>query len=233
MYRPVPARSASQQVADQIRELVDNGQIKPGDKLPSEQELARQFAVGRSSVREAIRSLVSLGILEVRHGYGTFVAQVPSKVDPLPWLLANRENVLEILEAREALEPKSAWLAAQRATAEQVEQLTEINREMELASYQSEVPRLEILDRLFHEQVAEMSHNRFLQKLTQLANTAMRDRRAVLALPGRALQSVREHFAVVEAIRNRDPDAARDRMAAHIEGVKDLVRHVRGLDKGR
>src|SRR5438445_6392654 len=120
-----------EQVADQIRRLISNGTLKTGDLLPPERELAVRLGVGRSSVRDAVRTLEVMGILEPRQGHGTVVRDLSadSLVVPLASVLVRkRELVAELLDVRRILEPALAARAAKNATVEEVMELEDILR---------------------------------------------------------------------------------------------------------
>src|SRR5215472_12285691 len=118
----------------QLRDMILNGQLKPGERLPGHRDLARMFGVSITSVREAISALISAGILETQAGYGTFVSRTP-QLDAAfsTWLgmASNDENEMrELIEARAVLERTIARLAAMRATPEQMQRLREVASEM-------------------------------------------------------------------------------------------------------
>lgn len=223
-------------MADQIRALIENRSLPPGAKLPSERELALQMGVSRATVREAIQSLASLGYLEVRHGFGTLVSQHATTLeDPaywVPWLSDHRADVLALLDVREALEVKAAALAAE-AVAERAAEVAPLLRAMdenlnqwEAAAGDHDVDSLEHLDLEFHALIAEMSGNGYLLRLAKSINHVIFDRRAVLAVPGRAGRSLTEHVPIAKALRSSDPPAAAAAMAEHMGSLKATVRQL-------
>lgn len=229
LFQPVASKQTPQQVADQIRELIRQGKLQPGARLPSERQLAAQFSVGRSSLREAVKSLSSLGYLDVKHGRGTFVAATAHEAEEswLPWLAAHRKDVLALLEVREALEVKAAALAARHRRDADLRRLAEANRRMAEALAAGALGDLEAHDIAFHRHLAEASRNPFLVKLNSSINHAMADRRAVFQIPGRARASIEEHERVAAAVARRDAEAATAAMAEHMSNVKVAVRRAR------
>jgi GntR family transcriptional repressor for pyruvate dehydrogenase complex len=227
MFKPVPSRLTSRQVVDQVLEHVRSGQLAVGERLPSEAELALRLNVGRSSVREAIRTLETLGVVEVRRGRGTYVVMDPGEMEPLPWLTAHSADLLELLEVREAVETKAAYLAALRGRDEElIARLMQTEAEFERAVNTGESVKLDILDLSFHNLIFQLSGNPYLLQVFRFANAASVDRRASFAIPGRAAQSAEEHRAIAEAVAAHDPEAARAAMERHMENVKEAVRKV-------
>src|SRR2546427_11748123 len=121
---PIKSTRIYEEIVRQVKQLIAEGRLKSGDQLPPERDLAEKFVVSRTSVREALRALESLGFVEIRPGEGTFVREmsVDSLVGPLALVMtAQREAIGELFEARRVLEPSIASLAASRATPEEVQ----------------------------------------------------------------------------------------------------------------
>ena len=215
---PVQRVTAAQAVADRLLAMIRKGALQPGDQLPTERELADRLAVGRSSVREAMQVLATLNVVEARPGAGTFVRR-PSFADFLTpetlGLLALNTRALELLEAREMIEPPTARLAAMRGTEEDFAAIERLLAEHEAAMEAGE-PVTEHAAR-FHVLVAQASHNR-------IATTFMESILGVLTARGRkidgnrtyALQDLTEHAAILAVLRRRDGDRAAEAMLDHI-----------------
>src|SRR5215472_15074118 len=127
--QPIAGTRIYAEIVRQIRNLINEGKLKSGDKLPPERDLAERFRVSRASVREALRALESMSLIEIRLGEGTFVrgGSVDSLVEPLALvILAEREAVEDLFEARRLLEPPIAELAARRSTKEEIEEMERI-----------------------------------------------------------------------------------------------------------
>ena len=123
---PINSPRIYEEIVRQIRTLISEGRLKSGDRLPPERDLAERFRVSRASVREALRSLESMGLIEIRLGEGTFVREisVDSLIEPLALvILTQREAVGELFEARRLLEPPIAGLAARRSTKEEIQEM--------------------------------------------------------------------------------------------------------------
>ena len=160
----------SSQIAAQISSLI-NVELMPGEKIPTEEELCEKFDVSRTTIREAIKELCSINVLEIRRGVGTFVKENPGMVeDPFGWkYVDNTKFIPDMWETSLLLEPEIAALAARKATKDEVEQLKQIQEEFKKAAreYKSEpsdegMKLLFELDGAFHEKIAEMAHNLIL-----------------------------------------------------------------------
>jgi GntR family transcriptional repressor for pyruvate dehydrogenase complex len=235
LFEQVRQKRGSQQVADQIRELIINGTLKPSTQLPSEREMAVQFGVSRATLREALQSLASLGYLEVRHGIGTTVSQHAAIGDPglwVPWLASHRDDVVTLLDVREALEVKAAALAAEAVaarrpeTAEMMKAVAANLASWGKTSVRDDIVDIERLDMEFHLLITEMSGNSLLLRLDTSINHLISDRKGVMSVPGRSRQSLAEHRQIRRAIRGGDPGAAASAMAAHMASLKATVREL-------
>ncbi len=233
MFTPVRRVHGSRQVVEQIKKLVDEGDLSPGQRLPAERELAARFGVSRATLREAVQSLSSLGLLEVRQGVGTIVSPHATTLeDPaywLPWLTAHREDVVALLEVREALETKSAALAAgavaqgRPGVAAILLALERNLEEMGKAVERSDIMSLERLDLEFHSLLAQVGGNKYLLRLARSVNHVFADRRAIMSIPGRGGRSLAEHRPILAAVRSGRPAAAAEAMASHIVSTRATV----------
>jgi GntR family transcriptional repressor for pyruvate dehydrogenase complex len=245
VFRPVLTVHGSRQVFEQIKRSIETQTLKPGARLPSERELAASFGVSRTTVREAIQSLASVGLLEVRQGFGTVVSSRATTLeDPaywLPWLTEHRSDIVALLQVREALEVKSAALAAQAVI--RVEpganllllDLEHNLRKMEEASETLDIRTLERVDLEFHALLAQMSGNRYLVRLSKSINHVFADRRAAMAIPGRAPRSCLEHRGIVAAVSSGKSAAAGEAMSIHLHSVREAVDKLRaggGAERG-
>ncbi len=209
-------------VAEITRKLLDfllSGEVTPGTKIPSERQLAEALAVGRSSVREAIKSLNLLGLLDVRQGDGTYLSRSGSDLLPrvIEWgLLLGESHVRDLLEARGELEIVVAGLAAERGDEQHVEA---VGRQLEaMRTAGSDVPSYVEADVAFHLAIAQASGNEVLQNLlTSLRSLLGVWARRVLEHAHETATSLAMHEPIYEAIRAHDAQAARAAMAAHME----------------
>ena len=163
-----------ERVAEQIISLIADRELKAGDKLPNEFDMAQQLSVGRGTIREAVKILVSRNILEIRRGCGTFVCEKPGVVDdPLGFAFVKDKKRLglDLCEVRMIIEPEIAALAAERATSEEIEELQRIEDEVkELCD--KEEPHMH-KDIEFHEMLATMSKNMIMPNIIPVIQTGI------------------------------------------------------------
>ncbi|MBI4011912.1 MAG: FadR family transcriptional regulator [Candidatus Rokubacteria bacterium] len=222
---PVKSTRIYAEIVRQIRGLIADGQLKSGDRLPPERDLAERFRVSRTSVREALRALESTGLIEIRAGEGAFVRSisVESLVEPLALvILGQREVIADLYEARRLLEPPIAALAAQRASPDEVQELTRILDEQ---AKEVEAGRTGLAqDAAFHTAIAHSAHNRAISRIVNtLMDLLTQTREESLQTPGRPERSHQDHRRVLAAIRARDEPAAQHAMLDHLVGVERLV----------
>ena len=214
-----------EQVAEQIQKLIAQGTLKPGDRLPPERELATRFGVARSSIRDAVRTLEVMGILEPRQGAGTVVRDLSadSLVVPLATVLVRkRELVSELLDVRRMLEPGLAARAAKNATVEEVLELEDILRRQAVKLRRGE-PSIEE-DSEFHYVIGKAARNSVVLKVLDVLMDLLRESRArSLQAPGRPERSYAGHMRVLRAIKRRDPEAAEKAVRKHLEEIESIV----------
>jgi GntR family transcriptional regulator, transcriptional repressor for pyruvate dehydrogenase complex len=214
---------------------VTAGQFRPGDRLPSERELSEKLRVSRASIREAIRALESLGLVEIRIGSGTYVASpVHTLLSPLASVtLQQRDVLLDIFEARKTIEPEIAAFAARRAGAEEIERMGEILAEQERQIAAGDTG-LEA-DTAFHALLARAAKNKVFLKLNEaIVGSLYETRERSLAIGGRPARSLQGHREIHKAIRSRDAAKARKAMLAHLRAIEEniLPRPVGRIRKG-
>ncbi|MBM3725259.1 MAG: FadR family transcriptional regulator [Acidobacteria bacterium] len=219
--KPVPRSSLSDGIVRQILMLIDSGTLRPGDRMPAEKQLCVQFGVGRTSVREALKSLAVMGLVEARAGDGTFVldggGRHPQRV--FQWgLLLDPKVTADLIETRVMLESGNASLAAEKASPADIARMTAALKGMK-AAVADPAAYLE-QDLLFHEAVAQATHNSILRSLLSTTRAYLQEWIArTLAqgpAPERARKSIAEHGRILRAIAARDPGKAWQAMAAHI-----------------
>jgi GntR family transcriptional repressor for pyruvate dehydrogenase complex len=222
---PIRSTRIYEEIVRQIKTLVQEGRLKSGDRLPPERDLAERFKVSRTSVREALRALESLGLIEIRPGEGAFVrgVSVESLIEPLALvILTQREAVGELFEARRVLEPAIAGLAARRATNEEIHEMERILAEQarEVAAGRTGLAQ----DAAFHAAIASSAHNRAISRLVNaLMDLLSQSREESLQTPGRPTRSHQDHRKILDAIQRRDEAVAHRVMLDHIVAVEALV----------
>jgi GntR family transcriptional repressor for pyruvate dehydrogenase complex len=223
IYLPIkPKERLYQEIVDQIQQQILSGELRPGDQIPAERELADRFGVSRTAVREAIKSLTEKGLIEVYVGRGTFVTNLsPDRVvESMTLLLRNEQGNLQVLEeARELLEVQAARLAAQRRSEEHVARLRAITAEME--EQRSVSARLMDEDKEFHTEVARATGNPVLALMSETIVGVLRgERRSRNACDDARLGTVfAGHRKIVEAIADGDGDRAAQAMREHLAFV--------------
>ena len=221
-FKPIKPKKVSTQIADQIRTSILAGEFNPGDKLPPERELAEMFGVSRPSVREALNMLAASGLVESYQGGGTVVKSLveTSAGNTLSDLIkVERARALDVVEVRKGMETWTAYYAAQRALPEDVRKLEEIVAQME-RNLDGMKPSQD-LDANFHIVIARATHNVVWQHLMQSIFDAMQEFqnsvwRAVYMAGEDHRTLFGQHQAIFLAIRDRDPERARDAMLAHL-----------------
>jgi GntR family transcriptional regulator, transcriptional repressor for pyruvate dehydrogenase complex len=222
---PVRRSRVSEDIATQILQLMGDGRLTAGSRLPSERELASRLGVSRPSVREALRQLELMGVIESRQGAGAFVKEVSDEdlMQPLALLLRGRKHLLsDILETRRLIEPHLAWLAAQKATPEDVAELEDLTARQQTKTNAGEMAIEE--DGAFHHALARASGNRVLLLLVESCmDLLLESRKRNLQSPERARRSVQGHADLLAAIKAGDAPAARDAMCRHIDGIEAAI----------
>tara|TARA_A100001037_G_scaffold76161_1_gene68311 strand:- start:141 stop:884 length:744 start_codon:yes stop_codon:yes gene_type:complete len=219
--RPVHRTSVSDEIVAQITELIAGNVLKPGDRLPPERELCKRFGVGRSSLREALRSLAVMGVLDGRVGEGTFVCDNSQYLEKaLQWGFAlDGKKIQDLAETRMMLESQNAQLAAGRATGEDLAAIAAALEGMKGALDDGD--RFLESDLQFHLLVARATHNSILYNLLETTRSHLqawiKGSLSEPALAGRRAElSLREHGRILAALKGRDADGARRAMADHI-----------------
>ncbi|WP_342514049.1 FadR/GntR family transcriptional regulator [Sporosarcina sp. FSL K6-1522] len=214
-------------IVEKIEAFFLNGELKPGDKLPPERELASQFNVSRTSVREALKTLEMNGIIEIRQGGGSFIktSEVQVLSDELSTTVVQAEGnlVYEMLELRRALEVEAASLAAQRATSEDLEKIRQALEQLAVSS--KEVEAGIQADLHFHLQIVQATHNTLLINLVQTLTEHMEDtiratRGHRFMDPSRYEDTFNEHKDIYVAIASGNVSEAKRLMEEHISRIR-------------
>jgi GntR family transcriptional regulator, transcriptional repressor for pyruvate dehydrogenase complex len=208
-------------VADLMLERIVSSQLQIGDRLPSERELGEQFGVSRTVIREAVRALLAKGVLEVRAGSGLRVAAVRAATvgDSVSLYLRGRSmDFAKVHEVRRLLEVHIAGVAAERAHDEDVERLTDVHEQM-VASIE-DVDHAALIDLEFHRAIARATHNDlYLVLIDSIGRVQVEIRRATMGLRGTGPFAIKQHRAILLAIRARNPERARAAMRRHLDYV--------------
>lgn len=206
------------QVVNHVRSLIENGTLQPGDKIPPERELARSLKISRASLRTGIGYLAAMGVMKIRHGVGTFVADGPPNFGKASLSLMGALHgfqTWQMFEARIILERSLAALAAERGKEEHHAAMSEEVAEM-FATLETPVDYL-IHDVLFHRIIAQASGNPILAAVMETVTSSMYDKRRKTVERATDLrESAEMHREIYRAIRSRRPEEARDLMEKHL-----------------
>ena len=221
------SKSAAERVVTHVIDLIRSGNIKAGDQLPTETELARAFQVSRPVVREALRGLAILGVVETRQGGRCFVTDltVARLMAPLQFVIALDEaSVNSLHEARLTIETGLVRQADQRVDEKTLARLDEmVAAGFDLAG---DPLSFRMLDQQFHQTIGQLGANPFLGVISQsLYELGMEYRRAATETPGVVERSAAEHQIIVEALRVGDPDAAAAAMSEHLQSIHETTLH--------
>jgi len=224
VYKVVQTSRLYEQIVQQIEDSIHNGALKEGDQLPAERELALQFGVSRTAVREAVKALREKGLVEAYPGRGTFITSATSNsirltLDRLV-KAGQPEGTAHLTEVREILEPEIAAMAATRADAESLAALHEAVEIMDAAMRDPEAFIEADLD--FHLALAEAASNPLVLSLIDSIVGVLREQRIrIFQVEGGAERGQYHHKRILDAIEHRDADGARDAMKAHLRQVRE------------
>ncbi|GAB4225314.1 MAG: FadR/GntR family transcriptional regulator [Spirochaetales bacterium] len=219
MYQRIETKEhLSEVVARQIKELIREQRLKPGDKLPNEMELSALFGVSRPTIREAMKSLVSQNIVSIRRGKGTFISETPGVVaDPLGFELIHSADLqIALTEARLIIEPGTARLAARNVEPQDIETMETLLREMEESIQMHHVRITKELE--FHRSIARATKNPVIIRIVPLIMEAIQKTyREAPRTTEDHREALEEHQQILEAIRSHRPDEAYQAMKQHLE----------------
>lgn len=220
----VSKRKIFEEVANQIRNLIEEGELKTGDKLPTERELSRIFKVSRHSVREALRTLEQEKMVTSQQGSGTFVLLRHDDIllDYLAEAIAHEKNQLsQIFQFRRTIESEIAYLATLHISEAQLKQLREIINRQEQES--SSLIQME-LDQGFHHVLAEAAQNQIMLVVLDRVNDILsKTREQYLSGKTRVEYSIAGHYRILEAIEKRDAENARAAMKEHLDEIEKIA----------
>lgn len=227
LFRPVEKTRIPERIVDAFKAKIYAGELLPGEQLPSERELIAMFGVGRSSLREALKALIYMGFIEARQGDGYFMKDAASLVNDhwTDYCLFNHIPVNEYIDARCALESEIVALAADRALPEELKAMHEMA--CRIAQSVGDSVKFVELDCEFHLMLARSAKNRVLLEMLNTTRKMMSEyiHRAA-RLPGRIARGTREHFEIVAAVEQKDPEKAADLIRVHIDTPEKSARHL-------
>lgn len=224
-FEPVVKQSLPDRLARQIRGTIQSGNYRRGDRLPPIVEMAKRFEVGQPSIREALKKLEAMGVVQIRHGAGVFVSrseEVLVLASPDYAGTVTKKLLLDLIRARIPIEVQSVADCVGRATLEQVQELGRILDEAEENLDDDE--RLNSLNMQFHSKIAEASGNSVTaQLLAVLHDLFTEEQRLILGIFGSREADHQDHLQILDAIERRDGPLAVERMRTHLESVHAAI----------
>ncbi len=226
-FKKISKHTASEQVIEQIVETIDSGDLKTGDQLPSEKEMSATFGVGRSSVREAVRTLVVMGYLEVFQGKGTYVkSKLPSlnNISDIMEKAIKAGALFDLMETREILEFRSAQLAAERANKSQIARLKESTQQLKKS--QGNIQRFIDADWEFHMAIAETTNNTVIVDVMNLLINKIHNYNAEFLASSQQISSEAIETAeeVIEHVIAGNSQKAGSAMQKHLELIRREIK---------
>jgi GntR family transcriptional regulator, transcriptional repressor for pyruvate dehydrogenase complex len=217
--QPTPRRKLTEAVAQQLLDHIRTQRLTPGTRMPSERELMRALNVGRSTVREALNGLALMGVIEVRHGQGAFVAAVPQENGSEELASSLAKGVTrDLLEARHLIEIEVVRLAAERRTAADLRSMRRALREHAADLAKRAVAAHDSAN--FHLEIAAAAHNEVLAAIVASFMPLLEELGPALEqLPGYRAWELEQHEELFEAIRAGDAQLAAERMTAHLDAM--------------
>ncbi|BBB89918.1 MAG TPA: FadR/GntR family transcriptional regulator [Methylomusa anaerophila] len=229
MFRPVKTKKVYEEIVEQIKTLISEGKLQPGDKLPSERELSERFNVSRASVREAFSALEIIGVITIHPGEGSFVRQVSVEgmLESLNFFLqVEFDDIMQLLEVRKILEVEIAGLAAVRATPLDIEAMQAALNDMVKAINSGDIG--DAADAAFHYAIIHAAHNPILNTvmnpISEIMTQAYRASRQKLYLvPNMPETLYKSHYGIYEAVVAKDSKLAVKRMREHLVMVEEAM----------
>jgi GntR family transcriptional repressor for pyruvate dehydrogenase complex len=221
-FAVVDRSTLPEEIAARLLDLIRAEQLRPGDKLPAERELAAAMHVSRPVLREALRALAIMNVVEIRQGAGTYITALEPQalVSHLDFVFSKDPVALaQVIETRRVVESGNVRLAATRATDDQLERMRALLDELRVAV--ADADRFSTLDIAFHDAVCEAAGNFLLAQFMQIINTLAKVSRERTGA-GRATreQALADHRAILAALAAHDPDASEAAMRAHLDHVE-------------
>ena len=225
-FGPVLKQSLSDKLAPRIRGMIQKGDYERGDRLPPIMEMARRFGVGHPTIREALKKLETMGVVEIRHGSGVYVTrseEVLVLASPDYSGTVTKKLLLDLIRVREPLETRVGRRS--RASNATLEDLVEMRRQLTTAGHN--LGNDDVLNEVnmgFHRQIARASGNTVLAQLLDVLHDLFTDeQRLILGIFASRERDHQEHLAILEALELRDERLAVDRMRQHLRGVQEAI----------
>lgn len=221
-FDPIRKSALAEEIIARLLTLIKERELQPGEKLPPERELAARLGVSRPSLREALRALSVMNVIEMRQGDGTYVSSLEPEllVEHLDFVLSIDDSTfLQLFETRKIVEAGIMALAAQRITSEELEALEACLQKSR--EYVNDHEMFLQTDLELHERITRAARNPFLTRfMASLSQLSIASRSRTVAIPGVREETVEAHRKIVEALKARDPEAAQQAMLEHLDSVE-------------
>jgi GntR family transcriptional repressor for pyruvate dehydrogenase complex len=228
LFSPIKNTKVYEQVIEQIKDMIVSGTLKKGDKLPSERELVEHLQVSRTSIREALRALQIMGLVECRQGEGNYITQSfeNSLFEPLSVMFMLQEsNPSEIIEVRKIIEIETAAIAAQKITKEEIESLEILLRVFESSINEDDNVKI---DKKFHYEIAQASRNflilNILNAISSLIDSFIKDARKKILVDEKNIEVLaKQHWDIYEALKSHNSKKAAEAMKKHLDFTNEYM----------
>ncbi|WP_209700818.1 FadR/GntR family transcriptional regulator [Clostridium algifaecis] len=229
MFSPIKSTKVYEQVIEQIKNMIVDGTLKRGDRLPSERELVENLEVSRTSVREAIRALQIMGLIECKQGEGNFIKEnfENTLLEPISIMfMLQQSDPEQILDVRKIIETETAALAAERITEEQLDELKKLTESFQVCRNENENVKF---DKQFHYKIAKASANllivNILNAMSSLMDSFLEDaRKKILIDKENVMVLANQHKLIYESIRDGNGAKASEEMRKHLEFTNEYIR---------
>ncbi|MBW1696188.1 MAG: FadR family transcriptional regulator [Deltaproteobacteria bacterium] len=228
LFTPIQQEKLSVKIINQIKTLIMKGELKPGDPLPPERELMKLLNVSRPSIREALKSLIGMGLLETTQGNRTVVKSLASgrMIEPFHHLLKDDFNIVfELIEVRKAIEAWNAYYAAKRATSQDILRLEE-NIESMRIHLEANIVRMEKEDADFHLAISEATHNKVQTHIMFTIYDILKSSIGKYYNDIDHREIYKQHLNVVNAIKKGDSELAREKILEHLDYVESRIKEI-------
>jgi len=234
IYKPVEREKVSVKIANQIKSLIVEGKLKPGEILPPEKELTKFFNVSRPSLREALNSLKGMGFLDTNQSNRIIIKSLVSEkiFSPLDYFLReDLENVFQLIEVRKAIETWNAYFAAKRATLEDIARIEHSIESMKKVIEEGKSPPAR-QDADFHLSIAMATHNKIQEHMMfTIWDILLEYFGKYYRILRNEEDILRQHFEIVEAIKQKDSDLARKKIFDHLDGAESRIKEFIEFEK--
>ncbi|WAA09009.1 FadR/GntR family transcriptional regulator [Fervidibacillus albus] len=225
-------KGVSEKVADNIKELIQQGKYTEGQKIPGEREMAQKLNVSRNTVREAYKILEACGFVTIKHGNGVYVASEEEQIRKMTSaFFTSTDQIKDLFAVRKVLENSSVEWAIKYGKKEEIEKLVQIVEQSKKST--NDYQKLSDLDLEFHLSLANMSRNSVLIRIMHhLIDLLEGSRLQSINIPGRPVQSIKEHEMIVEAIKRGNVVDAQNCMSFHLDSVKKSIMEELTMEDG-